>query len=77
MEQKLLNINQLCEYLSVKKNTLRDWVYRGRIPYIKVGNLVRFNKEHIEIWLESREHIPFDMKKCYNAKSAEGEEHKI
>ena len=36
-----------------------DWVYRevraGRLPHIRLGRAVRFRRESIEAWIQSRE----------------------
>jgi excisionase family DNA binding protein len=74
MENKFLTITELSEYINTKKTTIYDMVYRKRIPYIKIGKLLRFNKETIEIWIKSKTFIPFDMVKCYNNALVEGKE---
>ena len=48
---RFYNITELSEYLGVKVNTLYSWISEKRIPYIKVGRLVRFDKNKIEEWL--------------------------
>jgi excisionase family DNA binding protein len=71
---QLLTIVELSSYLSVKKTTIYDMVYRKRIPYTKIGNQLRFEKGLIDNWITSRTYIPFDMKICYNKPKVEGEE---
>ena len=71
---QLLTIIELSSYLSVKKTTIYDMVYHKKIPYTKIGNLLRFEKGLIDNWITSRTHIPFDMKFCYNKPKVEGEE---
>lgn len=51
---KLLNYNQLAEYLSISPTTLRIWVSAKKIPYIKVNGAVRFSVNKIDQWLESQ-----------------------
>ena len=46
-ENRLVNINELAEILSVAKGTLYQWVYLRRIPFIKVGRCVRFDAEEV------------------------------
>jgi len=43
-------------YIGVTENTLSVWRCTGRykIPFIKVGRLVRYRRSDIESWLESR-----------------------
>lgn len=52
--EKLLTARQVSELLEVKIATVYDWVYRGLIPYVKLGRLVRFKKTEIFRWVESR-----------------------
>lgn len=55
MEQAtLLNINELSNLLNVKESWVRSAVFRKKIPYIKVGRLIRFDKNVIEEWILSR-----------------------
>ena len=55
---KLIDIQTLSEYLSVKPKTIYDWIYKGRIPYYKIGGLVRFNYEEIKRWLAKKRKDP-------------------
>ena len=48
-----MDIKTLSEYLNIKTSTLYAWVSRKRIPYIKIGGLIRFRKEEIDPWVES------------------------
>jgi excisionase family DNA binding protein len=52
---RLLEANEVARYLGMRT----DWVYRevraGRLPHIRLGRAVRFRRESIEAWLESRE----------------------
>jgi excisionase family DNA binding protein len=52
---RLLEADDVAEYLGMRT----DWVYRevraGRLPHIRLGRAVRFRRESIEAWLEARE----------------------
>jgi excisionase family DNA binding protein len=52
LEDRLLDIDQLSSYLSIKKSSLYAKVERNEIPHFKIGNLLRFRKEDIDAWLE-------------------------
>lgn len=55
---RLIDIQTLATLLSVKPKTLYDWVYRGIIPYYKIGKrLVRFDYDEIVKWLEHKKHV--------------------
>ncbi len=52
---RLLEVEDVANYLGVRT----DWVYRevraGRLPHIRLGRAVRFRRESIEAWVDSRE----------------------
>jgi excisionase family DNA binding protein len=50
---KLLTVEQLCELLQVKKDWVYDHVRAGDIPFVRVGNLLRFREDRINEWLEA------------------------
>ena len=52
---KLLDTNQLAEQLLNKSNTIEGWRIKGVGPrYIKIGRLVRYRLEDVELWLEAQ-----------------------
>jgi len=51
---EIMNYRGLSVYLKVAENTLRHWVMKGAIPYIKMGSSVRFVKKHIDAWMEGQ-----------------------
>jgi excisionase family DNA binding protein len=52
---RLLEAEDVANYLGMRTH----WVYRevraGRLPHIRLGRAVRFRRESIEAWLVSRE----------------------
>ena len=53
---RLLATTAAAEYLGVTPRTLTVWrcTKRYAIPYIKVGRLVKYRREELDRWLESR-----------------------
>jgi excisionase family DNA binding protein len=49
--QKLLSVKEASKYLSVKESRLRTAVFKGEIPHLKLGRLVRFEKKELSDWL--------------------------
>lgn len=43
----------LSQHLSISKNTIYAWVNQQRIPYYKVGSLLRFDVNEIDGWLKT------------------------
>jgi len=52
LEKRYLGMVECSEYIGVSKGTLYVWVCHKRIPYIKVGRLVKFDLKVIEAWLK-------------------------
>ncbi len=47
-ESGLLTLAEASSLLRLKVSTLRAWVLRRRIPYVKVGRLVRLRRADVE-----------------------------
>ena len=48
IEEMLLNKKELSEYLNCSMGTIDNLMKEGRINYIKIGKMVRFDKEDID-----------------------------
>jgi len=53
-EHELLSIEEAAEYLGVKKSTMYSWVFYRKIPFVKVGRLVKFERIDLNKWIERR-----------------------
>lgn len=51
-EDKLMTLDEVAQYLRVKKRTVYDWVTKGKIPAIKTVGQWRFKKEKVDAWLD-------------------------
>ncbi len=52
MNKILIDVKQLSESTGLSVFTLYSWINQKRIPYVKVGRLVRFDPKKIEKWIE-------------------------
>lgn len=52
VNKRLLNINELSEYIGLSTSTIYSWVSQRRIPYVKCGRLTKFDLERINDWIE-------------------------
>ena len=52
--ESLMTIEEVAEYLRVKKRTVYDWVKKRKIPAIKTVGQWRFKKDKIDAWLEGQ-----------------------
>jgi excisionase family DNA binding protein len=46
---------ELAKRLDVKESTVRSWVFKKQIPFVKIGRLVRFKEKSIQKWLDGKE----------------------
>lgn len=51
---RLINIDELADYLRLQKQTIYNWLSQGKISGIKVGGVWRFDRKEIDDWLKSR-----------------------
>ena len=58
---RLMDVNDLAEYLRLDKQTIYNWLHKKKITGIKVGRVWRFDKDAIDAWLRSRM-VPADPK---------------
>lgn len=55
--QRLIDIDELAEYLKLKKQTIYNWLNQGKISGIKVGGVWRFDRRDIDNWLRSKRRV--------------------
>ena len=49
-DKKFLNFNEACNFLNVSQSFLRKQVFEKKIPTIRMGRCLRFNKAELENW---------------------------
>jgi len=54
MERRFIGISELSEYLGLPKGTLYTWAWQRRIPYLKIGKLLKFDIIEINQWLKDK-----------------------
>jgi len=54
---RLIDIDELADYLRLKKQTIYNWLNRGKISGIKVGGVWRFERKDIDDWIKSRKRL--------------------
>lgn len=51
---KWINLEEAAEYLSVNKDTIRNWIRKGAdIPIYKIGKLWKIKKSELDEWVKS------------------------
>ena len=53
---RLMTLEEVADYLQVRKRTIYDWLKKSKIPAIKAVGQWRFKKEQIDAWLEEGKH---------------------
>jgi excisionase family DNA binding protein len=59
---KLIDIDELADFLKLKKQTIYNWLHEGKIAGIKVGGVWRFDRREVDNWLKSRRRIIKDIR---------------
>ena len=54
MERRYISITEASQYLGLTKGTLYVWACQKRIPYLKIGKLLKFDIIEIEQWLKDK-----------------------
>jgi excisionase family DNA binding protein len=53
--ERLLTVEEVSNTLKVGKSTIYRWVYFNYIPYLRIGGVVRFDKQAVRRWFRKRE----------------------
>lgn len=54
MQDEIITIEEVAQYLRVSDRTVYDWAQKGEIPAGKIGTVWRFKKDEIERWVNDR-----------------------
>jgi excisionase family DNA binding protein len=52
VNKRLININELSEYVGLSTSTIYSWVSQRRIPFVKCGRLTKFDLQRIDEWIK-------------------------
>ncbi|MFZ1083670.1 MAG: helix-turn-helix domain-containing protein [Terracidiphilus sp.] len=51
MAERWLSVDEIADYLGVKRDTLYKWIKRRALPAHKVGRLWKFQRDEIDLWV--------------------------
>ncbi|MDD5512373.1 MAG: helix-turn-helix domain-containing protein [Candidatus Omnitrophica bacterium] len=51
MEDRWYSVEEIANYLGIKKDTVYKWIMRRRLPAHKTGKLWKFSKNEIDLWV--------------------------
>ena len=52
MKDKLLSVNDICEYLGIGRDTVYKWIKAQNLPAYRIGRFWKFRKTEVDKWLE-------------------------
>nr|WP_281721756.1 helix-turn-helix domain-containing protein [Nitrosomonas nitrosa] len=58
IERRLLTIPEAAQYTGLSVHTLYAMVSQRRVPYVKLGRLVKFDREALEKWIKQQTVMP-------------------
>jgi len=57
--RRFFGVRELAKYLDIPVGTLRSWVWMRKIPYVKLGKIVKFDFRDIDEWIKERRVEPY------------------
>lgn len=52
MEDRWLSVDEIGEYLGIKRDTVYKWIGEKSMPAHKVGRLWKFKREQVDEWVK-------------------------
>lgn len=53
MNRKYMNLDELKNFLGVNHQTIYNFRRLWGLPYIKIGSVVRYDRDEVEAWMAS------------------------
>ena len=53
IEKRLFSAEELSEYLGIPRGTIYNWVSQGKLPYVKLRGILKFDKADIDKIIEN------------------------
>ncbi|HFS5637772.1 TPA: helix-turn-helix domain-containing protein [Legionella pneumophila] len=54
MNDRWLSVDEIGEYLGVKRDTVYKWINDRGMPAHKIGRLWKFKVSQVDVWVEAR-----------------------
>ena len=51
ISDRWLSVDEIAEYLGIKKDTVYKWIKRKKMPAHKFGSLWKFKRDEIDTWV--------------------------
>ena len=56
MKERLLSVNDICEYFGIGRDTIYKWIDTKGLPAYRLGRQWKFRKEEVDGWLKKSSH---------------------
>ena len=53
MEDRWLSVDEIGDYLGIKRDTVYKWISGKGMPAHKIGRLWKFKKDQVDKWVEA------------------------
>ncbi|HHT9167048.1 MULTISPECIES: helix-turn-helix domain-containing protein [Legionella] len=53
MNDRWLSVDEIGEYLGVKRDTIYNWINEKKMPAHKIGRLWKFKVSQVDAWVEA------------------------
>ncbi len=51
--EKWASLEEIAEHLGVSKDTIRNWIKKGVIPFRRIGKQYKFRISEVDTWVDS------------------------
>jgi len=51
VEDRWLSVDEIADYLGIKRDTVYKWISEKRLPAHKIGRLWKFKKGEVDTWV--------------------------
>lgn len=51
MEDRWLSVDEIADYLGIKRDTVYKWIAEKEMPAHKIGRLWKFKKDEVDGWV--------------------------
>ncbi len=55
---KWMSMKQICEYLSISRDTANKWIKSKGMPAHQIDRIKRFDKDEIDEWMRNNGKLP-------------------
>ena len=63
IQRRLLTVKELSEYIGISQDTIYTQVSQRRVPYVKIGRLLKFDIKAIDEWITKNSVMPMPRKR--------------